>query len=782
MNTLLTRLRFAVVFLMGASWIMPIHAEDTWPREIDTPNGTIVIYQPQLERFSGDHLEARAAMAVTPKKTKTPVFGAAWFNCRVSTDRDTRMVILKEIEVESIRFPEVEQSDLDQLTGILESEIPKWTITFSLDRILADLAMDENNGIAGDQYNNQPPEIIFETIPSVLVIIDGEPIFEEIEGLSDYLYIVNTPFFIAAHRSRDRFYLYGDKNWYQATALEGSWQRTLQPPRELNELMARVEAEKEKNEAAPAEDDPVATASKVYVRTRPAELIQSRGEPQYRAVEGTDLLYMSNSENDIIMDIQSQTYYVLIAGRWYRSTSLTENQWVFVPGDQLPDDFAMIPESEDISTVRSAVPGTMEAREAILDNSIPQTAEVDRNEATVEVTYDGDPQFENIGGTEVAYAINTNKQVLLIDNQYYCVDDAIWFVASDPYGPWSVCVDVPTQVQSIPPESPVYNVRYVYVYNYTPDIVYVGYTPGYFGSYVYHGCVIYGTGYYYRPWYRTYYYPRPVTYGFGVHYNPYTGWGFSFGVSTGWFYYGYGMSSRYYYGGYWGPRGYHYGYRHGYGHGYHRGYNAGFRAGYYYGNQKARPTTYSNNMYARRDDGIRATGANPRRTPSNARNTITSNDQVRKSRDAVPRTNNVYTDKDGNVHRRTEHGWQKRENGSWRDVPGTTPETNQRDIPRGERPSNVQSRDQNINRQAQGQARSKNRPPTTQQGQNQATRPDTPVQKPSSPGSLNQLNRSQQSRDRGSQRVQNYNRSVQNPPPSRSTRSKSSGAGPTRRR
>ncbi|MBK7113783.1 MAG: hypothetical protein IPH60_15240 [Flavobacteriales bacterium] len=37
-------------------------------------------------------------------------------------------------------------------------------------------------------------------------------------------------------------------------------------------------------------------------------------------------------------------------------------------------------------------------------------------------------------------------------------------------------------------------------YDYTPTTVYVGYTPGYLGSYVQNGVVIYGTGYYYRPW------------------------------------------------------------------------------------------------------------------------------------------------------------------------------------------------------------------------------------------------------------------------------------------
>ncbi len=54
---------------------------------------------------------------------------------------------------------------------------------------------------------------------------------------------------------------------------------------------------------------------------------------------------------------------------------------------------------------------------------------------------------------------------------------------------------------------------YVYVYDSTPEVVYVGYYPGYTGSYLYNGCVVYGTGWYYRPWHGRYYYPRYRTWG-----------------------------------------------------------------------------------------------------------------------------------------------------------------------------------------------------------------------------------------------------------------------------
>jgi hypothetical protein len=70
------------------------------------------------------------------------------------------------------------------------------------------------------------------------------------------------------------------------------------------------------------------------------------------------------------------------------------------------------------------------------------------------------------------------------------------------------------------------------IYDSTTDVVYVGYTPGYMGCYVHGPTVVYGTGYYYSPWYGPYYYPRPATFSFSMHYNPWTGWSMWFHYSA----------------------------------------------------------------------------------------------------------------------------------------------------------------------------------------------------------------------------------------------------------
>ena len=204
--------------------------------------------------------------------------------------------------------------------------------------------------------------------------------------------------------------------------------------------------------------------------------------------------------------------------------------------------------------VLTSVPGTEAARNALLEQAIPQTAEVVRSEAKLEVNFDGTPEFQHIANTDVSYSLNSDKSVMKIKQKYYCVDNGIWFASSSAKGPWQVSDTRPADVNEIEPSSSVYNVKYVYIYDSTPEMVYVGYTPGYYGSFVYGPTVIYGTGYPYYPWYGAYYYPRPVTYGFSVHYNPWTDWGIGYGFAYGPVHIRYGGYGGY--GGYWGCPGY----------------------------------------------------------------------------------------------------------------------------------------------------------------------------------------------------------------------------------
>ena len=342
----------------------------------------------------------------------------------------------------------------------------------------------------------------------------------------------------------------------------------------------------------------------------------------------------------------------------------------FVEPEKLPADFAKIPGDSDMGNVLANVPGTEESKDAILDTQIPQTAKVDRNK-TLEVKYDGEPKFDDIENSpDLEYAVNTDKSVIKFESTYYCCDNAVWYEASNPNGPWKVSVSIPDEIYEMTPESPVYNVKYVYVYDSTPEIVYVGYYPGYTGCYVYNGTVIYGTGYYYQPWYGAYYYPRPVTYGFSMHYNPYMGWSFGFGVNFGgpvWF--SVGFTPYPYHHGYWGAGGCHAGYNHGYYHGARAGYYAGYRAG------ERNDFDGNRNVYRNQGAGVntndRQRNTNNVSTMDRQRNTnnVSTMDKQRNNPTNKGGTkNDVFSDKQGNVYKKDNNDWQKRDGNNWSNV------------------------------------------------------------------------------------------------------------------
>jgi len=95
-------------------------AEGEWPMEFQDPAGTVVVYQPQVESFKKNIIEARAAVSVTQPGSSEPVFGAIWVEARVSTDRDTRIVRMLDIKVSNVRFPNSTKEQQDNLAAFLE--------------------------------------------------------------------------------------------------------------------------------------------------------------------------------------------------------------------------------------------------------------------------------------------------------------------------------------------------------------------------------------------------------------------------------------------------------------------------------------------------------------------------------------------------------------------------------------------------------------------------------------------------------------------------------------
>jgi hypothetical protein len=537
--------------------------EDGWPRTVPVGQGLVTIYPLQVDGMEGEVVRYRAALAYRAGAEGEPVFGAGWFESTVDIDRSSRLVHARDLRLTRTRFPEGTAEIQDGLAAALASGSTDWNLEYSLDRLETDLRTAAAERESLDQLNTAPPRIIYRDQPALLVTLDGDPLLREIENTS-YQAVINTPYPMISDGRH--FYLNVSKDvWYRADRATGPYRFDKSPPAGVAAL---VKPETEPSAASsPAEPVTESNAPEIVVATQPSELIVTDGPAVFVPLLD-DLLVLQNSDDDVFMHVESQRFYIVLAGRWYDADSLN-GPWSYRAADQLPPAFAEIPPQSEQADARVYVAGTAEAEEAVLDAQVPRTAAVERGVAEVDVRYDGEPDFQPVAGTDMQYAANTGAAVLQSDRRYYLVENGVWYVSDRPNGPWQVSAWRPQAVSQIAPTSPVYHVKYVYIYDSTPDVVYVGYTPGYLGSYVYGGTVVYGTGWHYRPWISPfYYYPRPSTWGFHVSYNPWSGWGFGLSWNWGWgwdpFYASYWSGGYWHHGhswhhrhyGYWGPRGY----------------------------------------------------------------------------------------------------------------------------------------------------------------------------------------------------------------------------------
>src|SRR5262249_43546952 len=195
----------------------------------------------------------------------------------------------------------------------------------------------------------------------------------------------------------------------------------------------------------------------------------------------------------------------------------------------LPADFKKIPLEHPRSRVLASVPGTDQAAEAVLVAQIPQTARVSRKEVKApDVAFQGDPKFEPIEQTTVQRAVNTDKDVFKVGDSYYMCYNGVWFVSKTASGPWEVATSVPQEIYQIPVSSPANHVTYVTVEDNDDEWVTFAAAAGYTGLIVAWGCAVWGTRYYYPPYYGfyggyPYYYGGFPTYGYSAWYNPWTG-------------------------------------------------------------------------------------------------------------------------------------------------------------------------------------------------------------------------------------------------------------------
>jgi hypothetical protein len=493
---------------------LPLDKETPWPRIRSTNGNTVTVHLPQVERWTSNWFRARAAVEVKSPKEKKELVGVVWFEAHGSVDHSNRLVTLDKMEITKANFPQASDRGSNAL-AIVRDVLPSGARTVSLDYLVTALGFAQAAARQGPGgLKHEPPNIIWVTNRTVLILVDGDPVLRPIPS-STLQRVINSPAMLVNDPATGKFYLSGEAHWFSADSLGGPWALVQRPPASVASLSS---AQGGAPEAQSDEEMP-----RIIVSTKPAELLTTLGLPDFRPIQGTALQYAADSDSQLFFHTTTREAYLLLSGRWFKAGSL-RGPWTYVAPHDLPPDFARIPPGSPQAVVLASVPDTPQADLAILANSVPASATVSRREATTQVAYDGAPNFQPIEGTRLSYAVNAQLPVILAGGTYYALDKGVWFVAAAPNGPWQVASEVPDEIYTIPPNSPVYYATFARVYEADGDEVEVGYTPGYTGAYEDDGTIVYGTGWDYPPWYGDDYYGWGWTWGYGYVYVPWYQW------------------------------------------------------------------------------------------------------------------------------------------------------------------------------------------------------------------------------------------------------------------
>src|SRR5438477_3248528 len=499
-----------------------------WPRE-RYQNGTrLIIYQPQVDDWKNfQDLSWRMAVSLTPKSGKE-VVGVVEMKGNTDIDNVAKVAVITNPQVTGTYFPSLDQATKEKMEQLFKSFVPS-TVSISLHRLIASVPKQE--APAGVQLNNEPPKIFVGYRPSILLSVDGEPSLSEVPN-TNLKFVVNTQWPLFFDNTNSSYYLAVGQQWLTTNNLDGRWSPTKKLPQEMSKVAQDKQWSDLKKMIPPPAKSGGATPA-VFYSDKPSEVILFDGQPVYAQIPDTQLEYATNTNSVVFVFTPTQQFYYLTAGRWFSAMDL-QGPWTYATPD-LPADFAKIPLNTPASAILASVPGTEEAKDAVLLAQVPTTITVNQKGAAakVKVEYGGDPKFEPIKGTSMAYAANTPDKVIKVGDVYYLCLQGVWFMSPNSQGPWTTCTSVPQEIYSIPPSSPVYNVTYVTQTANPDNTVTASYTAGYLGTFILGaatGAILAdGSGYWGQPHcYGGYYYPYPATYcgayygGYGYHYpTPY---------------------------------------------------------------------------------------------------------------------------------------------------------------------------------------------------------------------------------------------------------------------
>jgi len=382
---------------------------------------------------------------------------------------------------------------------------------------LSGLSEEKSNINMNDKIATSPdtisPLFFFSKKPSILVSIDGPPVYKKMGNNISQL--INSSFTIFKDSSSKILYLKAAERWFSTNLTSSfpikNWHTLQKIPNTLKNIILSKKLK----------SDNMSETPEIIASIEPAELIQTDGDPVFIQIPAIRLSYVSNSDSDLFRYTETNQYYLLVTGRWFQSDKL-EGPWIRINSTKLPRDFWEIPYNSPKWSVLSSISGTVAAKNALQAATKVSFIKVPKKEnITLPLTLPDKPIWQEFSNQHLAYLQNSTIPIFKDEKYFYCCYNAAWYISKELGIKWSVATTLPNKIHDLPPSAYVFFTKFIRIYKVTDEFVEFGFTAGYNNVYIKDGCIVYGSGTTYPSVWNNQWYPRPFTYGLNVNYNPF---------------------------------------------------------------------------------------------------------------------------------------------------------------------------------------------------------------------------------------------------------------------
>ena len=210
---------------------------DPWPRDVGLTSAAVLVYQPQVNKWEGNQIDFRAALAIKPTGAKEETFGVIFATARTQVDKVARTVVFENLKITKIDFPTLPDRGAAYARRAAEARSPP--ISHDLARPAASVARARRRSSRRrSPVQNNPPQVIVSYSPAILVPIDGAPVMKPVPSSSRFQRVINTRALILQGGFGNNFYIHVYDGWLSASSLAGPWTQVFMGPLVLSDADA----------------------------------------------------------------------------------------------------------------------------------------------------------------------------------------------------------------------------------------------------------------------------------------------------------------------------------------------------------------------------------------------------------------------------------------------------------------------------------------------------------------------------------------------------------------